>query len=348
MVEFKDILSRPVNIFSDSFIQSLYEMKPLDRNIYFVSLFKNLKFNEKYETNWCPQIGKSDFENPKGWVNVDNQPPYTEGYSFKDYMNLIPNFKDPFESNVVEHDGVLVIRDDLIPQNLGSKARYAEALMQQVKEKYILYGMVKSGQALKVLAATAKKYNKIVVGIACLYKEPPIAHIEAMEHGAILMYYQSGGMAGVRKRCRAFINDQLLGRGLYIPAGVKSPYITAGFAKSINNIYQQYKPDAIFCATSTAVMAHGIMSGTPEKCEVHAVQVAGNASLKKWPGRAIVYEHDQPFSEAVDKKDAPPFNCIPTYDAKAWKYARDYKKNNPNKTVMFLNVAGQHDLKDVK
>lgn len=347
MEAFKEVLSRPVDIFSNSFIQSLYETQWFERNVRFASLFKGLEIISVSETG-IVRIGKSDFENPKGWINVDNQPPFVDGYSFKDYMKLVPDFQDPYPNNVVEHEGILVVRDDLIPGNLGSKVRYAEALMQQVKEKYLFYAMVNSGQALKVLASVAKKYNKVVVGIAPNRKEPTLSHIEAMEHGAIMLYYQTGGMAGARKRCRAFIHDHLLGNGLYIPAGVKHPIITAGFAKSVNKIYNEFKPDVIFCACSTAVMSHGINIGTPDECEVHAVQVAGNSSLKKWPGTLKVYHHDQPFSEEVSEKDAPPFNCIRTYDAKVWKYAKEYKEQNPNKKVMFWNVAGVPNLDDVK
>lgn len=342
--DFRQILSRPVDIFSDSFIRSLYEMPWQKRNWFFVNLFKNLELAHKYDTNPCPQIGKSHFQNPKGWVNMDSKPPFVEGWTYNDYVATLPNFNDPFPNNVVEHEGVMVVRDDLIPGNLGSKARYAEALVQNVKEKYITYAMVKSGQAMKVLAHTCKKYDKILIGIAPNRTKPTDAHIEAMEMGAIMLYYQTGGMAGARKRCRALVHDQLLGNGLYIPAGVKHPYITSGFAQSVNKIYNQFKPDVIFCATSTAVMAHGMMLGTPEECEIHAVQVGDNSSLKKWPGRAKVYQHWQSFSEDCKKENMPPFDSISNYDAKVWAYARDYKKDNPDKRVMMWNVAGEVKL----
>jgi hypothetical protein len=346
--DFKDVLHRPVNIFEDDFIKRLYEMDWLDRNWYFVNLFKNLKIAQKYDTNPCPQIGKSDFQNPKGWVNLDSKPPRDFSMSFDDYMKLIPNFEDPYPNNVVDHDGVLVVRDDLIPGNLGSKVRYAEALVQSVPQKYLLYAMTASGQAAKVLASVAKKYNKVVILIGINRKQPTTAHIEAMEHGAIMLYYTSGAMSPVRKRCRAFLNDQLLGNGLYIPSGVKYPVIVAGFAKSVNKIYSEFKPDVIFCASSTSVMATGIDLGTPDECIVHAVQVADNSSLRKYENNFVCYEHDQPFNAPVRKGLEPPFPCIDTYDAKAWIYAKRYKEQNPDKVVMFWNVAGPHNLKDVK
>ena len=313
-------------------VQFLYELgvEPLD-----------------FKDHGIPRIGKSSFENPKDWVNIDNLPPSKPSMTYEDYVSLCPHFVDPYPSNVVEHDGVLVVRDDLIPKNLGSKARYAEALMQTVTEPYIFYAMPAHGQALKVLAATAKKYRKQVIGISPLRNNPTECHLEAIEHGAIVLYYQTGGMAGARKRCRAFIHDHLRGKGLYVPVGVKHPLIISGFAQSVRKIYEEYKPDVIFSVASTMTMSHGIQIGVPKECEVYAIQVAGNSATKKWPGRAYQIYHNQAFNEPCPKEYMPPFNSIPEYDAKGWIYALNYAKENPCKRVMFWNVAGAHNLNDV-
>lgn len=329
-----------VDIFSDEFIQNLYKLDYKERNKFFVSLFNNLEVMDIPE-HGVPRIGKSNYENPKGWVNVDNQPPYIEGWTQEDYLKLVPNFEDPIPLIVKEHQGVYVVRDDLIPGNLGSKVRYAHVLMQKVKEKYIFYSMVPQGQAGKVLTSVAKQYNKAVVLIAPWRKEPTPAHVEAMKLGAIMIYYLTGGQAGARKRCRSFINDQLDEKGMYVPAGVKHELITAGFMKSAMQLQNEFGPDAVFCAASTSVMAHGLALAFPD-AEIHAVQVAGNASTRKWPGRLIVHDHDQPFNEPCRQEDLPEFPSIKTYDAKAFKYALEYKNQNPNKKVLFWNVAGDH------
>lgn len=328
-------------------IQRLHLMAPKERNLAFVQALAAGKVLD-IPAHGVPRIDKTQWDNPKGWENVDATPPSDASMTFEDYKALVPNFIDPYPSNVVEHEGVLVVRDDLIPGNLGSKARYAEALMQIVKAPILFYAMPAHGQALKVLAATAKRHEKLVVGISPLRKEPTECHLEAMEHGAVMLYYQTGGMAGCRKRCRAFIAEQLDGNGLYIPTGVKHPYIISGFAQSVKRIYDQYKPDVIFSVASTMTMNHGIQIGTPDECQVYAIQVAGNSATKKWPGRAHCITHEQAFNDACPVEDLPPFNSIPQYDAKGWKYARDYKKENPDKVVMFWNVAGVHNLDDVK
>lgn len=335
------------NIHSDDYIKYLYSLDPVTRNRVFIENFNNLNVIN-IPDHGVPRIGPTQkpIPNPKGWVNVDSVPPRDPNMTLEDYLKLIPDFKDPYPSNVVEHEGVLVIRDDLIPGNLGSKARYAEALMSQVKEKYLFYAMVPQGQALKVLASVAKKYNKMIVAIAPLRNEPTEGHKEAMLRGAIMMFYQTGGMAGARKRCRDFITEQLNGNGLYIPAGVKHNLITAGFAKSCLNINEKYKPDVVFSVASTMVMNHGIQLGFPQ-AEIYAIQVAGNSASKKWPGRANVIDHDQPFNEPCPKEHLPPFPAIDAYDAKGWKYVLEYKKQNPDKVVMFWNVAGPTKLEDV-
>lgn len=336
-----------VDIFSDEYIKYLYSLDYKSRNKEFISNFNNLNVISEPD-HGVPRIGPAskNIPNPKGWVNVDAAPPRDESKTLEDYLALIPNFTDPYPNNVVEHEGVLVIRDDLIPGNLGSKARYAEALISQVPQKYLFYAMVPQGQALKILASVAKKYNKMIVAVAPLRNEPTEGHVEAMMRGSIMMYYQTGGMAGARKRCRDFITEQLDNQGLYIPAGVKHPLITAGFAKSCLAINEQFRPDVVFSVASTMVMNHGIQLGFPQ-AEIYAIQVAGNSASKKWPGRAHVIEHPQPFNEACPKEFRPPFNAIDTYDAKGWKYALDYKKANPDKIVMFWNVAGATNLEDV-
>jgi hypothetical protein len=334
------------DIYSDEYIKYLYTLDPVTRNRVFIENFPGLNVIN-IPDHGVARIGPVSklIPNPKGWVNVDAVPPRDESKSLEDYLSLIPNFKDPYPSNVVEHEGVLVIRDDLIPGNLGSKARYAEALMSQVKEKYLFYAMVPQGQALKVLAQVAKKYNKMIVAIAPLRNVPTEGHVEAMLRGAIMMFYQTGGMAGARKRCRDFITEQLNGNGLYIPAGVKHPLITAGFAKSCLAINEKYKPDVVFSVASTMVMNHGIQLGFPQ-AEIYAIQVAGNSASKKYPGRANIIEHPQPFNEPCPKHLLPPFNAIDAYDAKGWKYVLEYKKANPDKVVMFWNVAGATNVED--
>jgi hypothetical protein len=333
-------LNEEVDIFSDDFIKKLYAMKPFERDHYFCSLFPNLEMAHKYDSNPAPQIGKSDFQNPKGWVNVDSLPPYQEGWSRDDYLRLVENYVDPYEIITKEHEGVIVVRDDLLPGRVGSKARYAEALMQKVEQKYVLYAGVPTGQAMVTLARACKKYNKMLICISPNRKEPTQAHLETMDVGAIYMYYQTGGQAGARKRCRAFINDQLGGNGLYVPAGVKNPIITAGFVKSAMRLEEIYNPDVVFCVASTGVMSHSLSIALPN-AEIHAIQVAGNSSTKKFPGRLNVTNHNQPFNERVKKEFEPPFNSVLNYDAKGWKYCKEYKKNNPDKVVLFWNVMGE-------
>lgn len=337
-----------VNIHSEEFIKRLLSLTPKERNKLFTDSVEGLNVIDIPE-HGVPRIGRASnsLPNPKNWVNVDALPPRDESKTLEEYLSLVPNFVDPYPSNVIEHEGVLVIRDDLIPGNLGSKARYAEAMMSEVKEKYLFYAMVPQGQALKVLAATAKRHNKIVIAIAPLRNEPTECHKEAMEHGAIMLFYQTGGMAGARKRCRDVIREQLGGKGLYIPAGVKHPLIIAGFAKSCLAINEKYKPDVVISVASTMVMNHGIQLGFPQ-ADIFAIQVAGNSASKKWPGRATIIEHDQPFNDCVRKEFRPPFNCIDTYDSKGWIYALEYKKANPDKVVMFWCVAGNHNVGDVK
>jgi hypothetical protein len=48
-----------------------------------------------------------------------------------------------------------------------------------------------------------------------------------------------------------------------------------------------------------------------------------------------MYKCELPFFDAVDTADAPPFPSAPTYDAKAWKFMKQYAKPG----ALFWNVG---------
>ena len=53
----------------------------------------------------------------KPWEEIDD-----------DYLELVKNWKDPYPTpQLVEHDGILVVRDDLL--NAGSKVRFVDYLI---------------------------------------------------------------------------------------------------------------------------------------------------------------------------------------------------------------------------
>jgi hypothetical protein len=52
-------------------------------------------------------------------------------------------------------------------------------------------------------------------------------------------------------------------------------------------------------------------------------------------GRAKMYKCDIPFFNAVEPADAPPFPSAPTYDAKAWKFMKQYASPG----ALFWNVG---------
>jgi hypothetical protein len=52
-------------------------------------------------------------------------------------------------------------------------------------------------------------------------------------------------------------------------------------------------------------------------------------------GVAKMYKCDIPFDKSVKSEDAPPFPSVPTYDAKAWKFIKQYAKPG----ALFWNVG---------
>ena len=63
-------------------------------------------------------------------------------------------------------------------------------------------------------------------------------------------------------------------------------------------------------------------------------------------GWAEVISEPLPFLKPEKKENLPPFPSVVTYDAKVWKYALAYKKENPEKNVWFWNVGKDPILND--
>ena len=52
-------------------------------------------------------------------------------------------------------------------------------------------------------------------------------------------------------------------------------------------------------------------------------------------GRATFYRSDYKFDKIIKEEEMPPFPSAPTYDAKAWKFVKEYAKPN----ALFWNVG---------
>jgi len=261
-------------------------------------------------------------------------------YGVKWLEEQVVLWKDPLGTpSVVEHEGINVVRDDLIA---GSKSRFADLLVSEIPNDTIVYVQPRVGLAGVSLLDVAKRYNKKVVLFMPSSKK--ISHHQAVciERGAIPKFYRIAAMPNLNKIAHAWADEN---GAYFVPLGLKHPLVVAAAAQVARNIVKEYhEPEVCFVATSTGVLTRGLQVGWPNTT---FVSIAVSRNMKSGElGRAKVYSEPLEFQTPEKKDNMPPYPTVGTYDAKAWKYAKRYKDQNPDRDVWIWNVGKEPVLND--
>lgn len=258
------------------------------------------------------------------------------------FKDVTKDWKDPLPPPVLEeHDGIMVVRDDLIN---GSKCRFADLLVQSIKEETLVYVQPRVGLAGVSILNIAKRYGKKVVLFMPSSKK--ISHHQAVciERGATPKFRRIAAMPNLNIMAKKWAEEN---NAKFIPLGLKHELVVACAARVASNISDAFDgayPDVCFCATSTGVLVRGLQIGW-DKTEFFAVTVARNMKAGEL-GRAVPIIEPLAFPQSEKKDNLPPFDTVKTYDAKVWKYAKAYKAMNPEKTVCVWNVGKDPELQD--
>ena len=248
------------------------------------------------------------------------------------YLGLAEGWEDPNPPLVLtEHDGVTVVRDDLIT---GTKVRGADLLMSKVKQDTVSYVQPRTGLAGVSILEVAKRHNKKVR----LYmpSSKKISHHQAccIERGAEVSFHRIAAMPNLN----AIAAKESKENGHYfIPLGLKHELVTAGLVKVARSIPE---PDEVYTVVSTAVLSRALQIAWPN-AKFTAVAVARNMKAGEL-GRAKVISAPEPFTKSIKEEEMPPFPSIGTYDAKAWRYI----PKNSGKNILFWNVGSEPILQD--
>lgn len=250
------------------------------------------------------------------------------------------DWTDPlYPAKVIEYDGVMVVRDDLIQ---GSKSRFADLLVSQIPQDTLVYVQPRVGLAGVSLLDVAERYNKKVVLFMPSSKEISLHQAVCIERGATPRFHRIAAMPNLNRIAKywAELND-----AYFVPLGLKHPLVVSAAARVAINVREMYgEPDVCFVATSTGVLVRGLQVGWPNS-EFVSIAVARNMKSGEL-GRAQVVSEPLSFQQREKEANMPPFPTVGTYDAKAWKYAKKYKEENPTKKVWFWNVGREPELKN--
>lgn len=217
---------------------------------------------------------------------------------------------------VVEHDGVSVVRDDFI---VGTKARAVDLLASKIQNKTIVYCQPRVGLAGVSLCSVAKEYNKEVVLFMPSSGKISLHQACCIERGARAIFERIAAMPNLNLYAQRWAREH---GAYFVPLGLKHELSTAAIIQAASQIPE---PDEVYVAISTGVLARALQIAWPN-AQFTCIAVARNLKAGEL-GRAQVISEPLDFSISENKENLPPFPTVATYDAKVWKYIpRDGKK----------------------
>jgi hypothetical protein len=228
---------------------------------------------------------------------------------------------------VVEHDGILVVRDDLIGG--GTKARFLIRLFETADE--LVYATPAEGGAQSALAWAARETGKrATLFVAKRAQAHPRAWM-AKRLGAKVYQVTPGYLTVVQKRARDYCEATgatLAPFGLDLPEAID---VIADAARATG-----VEPDEVWCASGSGVLARALAKAWPG-ARRHVVQVGRKLSAGDVAG-ATIHVHPRSFGQVAASR--PPFPSDPHYDAKAWEIATARRGAG---RVLLWNVTGPAD-----
>lgn len=225
---------------------------------------------------------------------------------------------------VIKHDGVFVVRDDLFPG--GTKARFLPLLFDGADE--VVYASAAEGGAQTALATVAAQLGKRATIFVARRTQPHPRALMAKRLGAKIMQVSPGYLSTVQARAREY--SRKAGARL-APFGVDMPEAIKAIATAARSI--GIDPDEVWCASGSGVLARGLAAAWPN-ARRHVVQVGRTLSSNEVAG-AMIHVYPLPFGR--EAKNKPSFPSDPHYEAKAWEFC--VVRKGPGH-VLFWNVAG--------
>jgi len=228
---------------------------------------------------------------------------------------------------VREHDGILVVRDDLFPG--GTKARFMPMLFEGVEEA--VYASPAEGGAQTALATVARQLGKRATVFVAARAKLHARTLEASRLGARVVPVRPGYLSVVQARAREHAKRS--GARL-VPFGADLPEAISCIAAAA--VATGLDPDEVWCAAGSGVLARALSAAWP-RARRHVVQVGRELRSGDVAG-ARIHCYPKPF--AAFAASQAPFPSDPHYDAKAWEVLAGKTRDRAADSVVFWNVAG--------
>lgn len=228
---------------------------------------------------------------------------------------------------IEQHNGVKVLRDDLLPG--GTKSILMEHILDSNYDEYV-YASPVYGAFQIALSIWCKNNNKKAT-IFCAKRSTKHKNTrECIKNGAKVIEVEHGYLNVVTKKAKDYCLEN---NALHLKFGADTEQAIGIISNRMKDIIEMIgEPKEIWCPIGSGTLVKSILRATV-KAKVIGVQVGAECNIKH--PRLLILKHHLTFDKS--SKAPCPFPSIDNYDRKAWEYCMKYKKTDD---VFFWNVYG--------
>jgi 1-aminocyclopropane-1-carboxylate deaminase/D-cysteine desulfhydrase-like pyridoxal-dependent ACC family enzyme len=234
---------------------------------------------------------------------------------------------------IENHDGIFVLRDDLLPG--GTKSILLEQLDRENPNitEFVYASPVYGGFQIALASYFGKEAT-----IFCAQRQDRHPNtIKAKKLGAKLKEVYPGYLSVVERRAKDYCEKRK--HCMLLEFGAQTDKNIDLIAERCMQVLKKMKtpPDEIWVAVGSGTIVQGILKAVKEynkKIKVVGVLV-GKDFKKKDPNLKLI-RYPKEFDE--ESKFEAAFPSMPNYDLKAFEICFKSHQKNPSKTVLFWNV----------
>jgi len=228
---------------------------------------------------------------------------------------------------VKEHDGFLVVRDDLLDG--GTKRRAFSYYVESVSADEFVYASPREGYAQLSLAYVCKDLSKKATVFVPKGERHWLTN-KSEELGAKIIEVPMGFLSNMQGKAKKYV-EQTKNAHL-IPFGGDHPIIIEAMKNTAISLNIE-PPKEVWTVMSSGVLSRGLQLAWPD-AKIYAVQIGHNTTDRE-KGRAETMRSDYKFNQECKEPERPPFPSSLTYDSKAWKFIKEYASEG----ALFWNVG---------
>jgi len=226
---------------------------------------------------------------------------------------------------IKEHDGIQVVRDDLIEG--GTKRRAFYTYVNSTEHEEYVYASPRQGYAQLSLAYACKDLGRKSTVTVPKGKRYWLTDA-AEELGCNIIEVPMGFLTNIQAKAKKYCLEH---EAHLIPFGGDHPIIIEAMRRTALSL--DINPTEIWTVMSSGVLSRGLQAAWPN-AKVYGVRIGHNTTRRE-QGRAETFKSKYKFQQECKEPERPPFQSSLTYDSKAWTFIKEHA----GKDCLFWNVG---------